>query len=638
MKDQVDTLCDMGIKAAYINSSLNNDVISNLFLNVKSGLYKILYVAPERLETDLFIDLLKNVKVSLIAVDEAHCVSHWGHDFRPSYMQISKVVNAIKERPTIAAFTATATIEVRQDIIKHLNLQAPYVLTTGFNRQNLYFEVIKPDNKFKYILDYLNKNKTSSGIIYCSTRKTVEAVTDKLNAKGFSVTKYHAGLNELERTTNQDDFIYERKQIMVATNAFGMGIDKSNIRFVIHYNMPKNIESYYQEAGRAGRDGINSDCLLLFNASDVVTNKLFLTNNGDSYSDNAYKKLNEMVHYCHTDKCLRNYILNYFGETDNVLDCGYCSNCNNQIELTDITLESQKIMSCIKRMNERFGANLVVDVLRGSHSKKVNELRFNELPTYGIMKDYPSDSIKEIISYLISEEYLQTKGNQYPTLALSQKSSDILLGKLKVSIKRVIDKTTTVKENKQFKSIDQVLFEQLRSLRRELSQEKGIAPFIIFSDASLQDMCKKLPTTDEELLTVSGVGEFKLSKYGRLFLEKIKQYVAENPKEDEDFKIRKNSQQSWVETHELYNQGLSLEEIANKRGFTTSTIEGHLIECLENGLTIDLERFVSPEHETQIIKVVKEIGTAKLKPIKEALPDQITYGAIKLTIYKHHLG
>ncbi|ERJ11957.1 DNA helicase RecQ [Haloplasma contractile] len=648
MKDQVDTLTDMGIKAAYINSTLSSEEFDRVLKNAKSGDYKLIYVAPERLETRSFIDFLEHVNISMVAVDEAHCVSQWGHDFRPSYRRISELIDRLTIRPIIAAYTATATEEVKQDIIKLLNLTDAFVLTTGFNRENLYFEVEKPQNKFRTLRKYLNQHKKESGIIYCSTRKTVESVTDKLNLLGFNATKYHAGVPEHERTANQEDFIYDRKQIMVATNAFGMGIDKSNIRYVVHYNMPKNMEAYYQEAGRAGRDGLESECVLLFSASDIVTNKFLISNMNEQNQEHAYKKLNEMTDYCNTDKCLRSYILIYFGDTDTEKECNHCSNCNNDIELTDITVESQKIMSCVKRMNERYGANIVASVLKGSKAKKVRDFGLEELSTHGIMKEYHADSIKEIISFLIAEDYLGTRGTKYPTLALTTKSKDVLFGNEKVLIKRVIDKHKEEKDSHYVEAYDETLFEKLRSLRTGLSGEQGVPPFVIFSDAALQDMCRKFPKTDNEFLSVSGVGEHKLSKYGQLFMDIIKDYTnahdinVDQYQTTESLETKKKSKstttkESKLETYDLYKEGLSIDEIKTKRGLSQTTIENHLFECFKEGYEIDFDRFINKDFETEIVDVIKEVGGAKLKPIKEALPDEVTYTDIKFTISKYNL-
>lgn len=525
MKDQVDTLCEMGINAGFINSSLSLAEFRKVVANARLGVYKLIYVAPERLGTDSFLELIQSIKISMVAVDEAHCVSQWGHDFRPSYRDIPQMLKNLPKRPVLAAFTATATPLVKDDIIKLLKLNNPFSLVTGFDRENLYFEVLKPENKFNQLLEYLTNVKGKSGIVYASTRKTVDSICERLNKKGYSATRYHAGLSESERSINQEEFIRDRIPVMVATNAFGMGIDKSNISFVIHYNMPKNMESYYQEAGRAGRDGEKADCILFYSAADIVTNKLFIENGSEAGDKTGeYQKLNEIVSYCNTDKCLRAYILGYFGERDMDENCENCGNCNNDVKHTDVTVEAQKIMSCIRRMGERFGSAVVADVLRGSNTEKIRTMGFNTLSTYGIMKEYSKETIKELISFLISEGYIILHGDQYPVLRLNGLAAEVLKGSKIVTIKRVINKQKPAEADKNL-TIDKGLFENLRLIRKKIADQQNVPPFVIFSDATLKDMCRKCPASDEEMLRVSGVGAFKLDKYGQQFLSAIKSYM-----------------------------------------------------------------------------------------------------------------
>lgn len=524
MKDQVDTLCEVGIKAALINSSLSLSEFRNVVANAKMEMYKLIYVAPERLETDIFLELIQSINVSMVAVDESHCVSQWGHDFRPSYMDISKIVGRLPKRPVIAAFTATATPQVKDDIIKLLKLKNPFSLTTGFDRENLYFRVLKPEDKFVQLIKYLNSVKGKSGIVYASTRKTVDSICEKLNKKGYLAAKYHAGLSENERSNNQESFLCDRISVMVATNAFGMGIDKSNVSFVIHYNMPKNMESYYQEAGRAGRDGESAECVLFYSASDIITNK-FLIENGSEDNDKTgdYQKLNEIVAYCNTDRCLRAYILDYFGEKDTKEHCGSCGNCDSDIERTDVTLEAQKILSCIKRMGERFGSVVAADVLRGSNTEKIRALDFDKLTTYGIMREYSKETIKELISFMIAEGYIVSCGDQYPVLRLSGMALEVLKGNKKVTIKRIINKQNTAVDKKA--TVDKGLFDILKVIRKRIADSQNVPPFIVFSDASLNDMCKKFPVCDEDMIRVSGVGSYKLERYGKQFIAAIKSYT-----------------------------------------------------------------------------------------------------------------
>ncbi|MEG1829543.1 MAG: DNA helicase RecQ [Cellulosilyticaceae bacterium] len=638
MKDQVDTLKEYGIAAELINSSLTASEFREVIDNAREGKYKLLYVAPERLETSSFIDLLETLPISMIAVDEAHCVSQWGHDFRPSYTRVARMIKYLPIRPVIAAFTATATELVQRDISSLLELENPYKLITSFDRKNLYFEVQKPSDKFGAVRAYIEGHPGESGIIYCTTRKSVDAVCEKLVHMGIPATKYHAGLGENERSKNQEAFLYDKAPIMVATNAFGMGIDKSNVRFVLHYNMPKNMESYYQEAGRAGRDGEKSECILLFSAQDIMTNRLLIENGQDTESRGVeYQKLNDIVDYCNTDGCLRIYILGYFGE---VLaeKCEDCGNCNNTVESTSITVEAQKIMSCIKRMKEQFGSGIVVDVLKGANTQKIRSMHFEELTTYGIMRDYPKDTIKEIISFLIAEGYIELAGDKYPVLRLGEASYEVLKGMKEVYIKRVLVKQQ-VASGKHL-PVDSTLFEELRRIRAEIASEQHVPPFMIFSDTTLKDMCKKYPTTREKMGQVSGVGEFKLEKYGEAFIVAVVDYIEENQidiTQQDSYEIVQNetkvkTKDSYKLTYDLYLQGKPIREIAKERDLSITTIESHLIQSMTNGLELDYRDFVPEEQENLIVEAIHKCGMAFLKPIKEALPEEVSYTAIKFMV------
>jgi ATP-dependent DNA helicase RecQ len=538
MKDQVGSLNQNGISAAYINSSLNFTQYNKAIQNAKDGKYKIIYIAPERLEAKEFIDFSVAADISMITVDEAHCVSQWGQDFRPSYLKIPEFIGKLKTRPVIAAFTATATSYVREDIISKLGLNDPYVITTGFDRKNLFFSAQKPKNKFFVLKEYVEKNKDKCGIIYCSTRKTVDILCSNLNDLGYATVSYHAGLADEDRRKNQESFIYDKAKIMVATNAFGMGIDKSDISYIIHYNMPKNIESYYQEAGRAGRDGEPAECIILYGGKDVAINRLLIENsngneNLDSETIEAIKEkdrelLKIMTFYCHTNDCLRKYILNYFGEQSPNY-CGNCSNCKTNFEEKDITIEAQMIMSCIKRTGERFGARMIIDILRGSKNQRVVRSGFDNISTYGLMSGVPENAIRDIINYLLLQEYLVVTNDEYPIIQLKQKARDILFGNCSISMKvqkyykdeSRADKTKS-KTDKSDNNIDEELFEKLRSLRSKIAKEQKMPAYIVFSDAALKDMCLRKPRSREEFLQVNGVGLVKLERYGDAFLEEIK--------------------------------------------------------------------------------------------------------------------
>ena len=636
MKDQVDSLTQNGISATFINSSLTTQEYFQALENAKLGMYKIIYVAPERLNSDTFVDLLNCMNISMFAIDEAHCVSQWGHDFRPSYTEIANIILNLKKRPIVVAFTATATELVKKDIINLLKLSNPFTLTTGFDRKNLFFGVETPSDKKKFLLDYLNEHKDMSGIIYCLSRKNVDALYDELTKNGFSVSKYHAGMTDSARESNQNDFVFDKTSIMVATNAFGMGIDKSNIRYVIHYNMPKDLESYYQEAGRGGRDGANAECILLFNRSDIVSNKFLIEkSNSNSTKIVEYQKLNDMVDYCNTDKCLRKYILEYFGESTDYENCNNCSNCNSEIESTDITTDSKKIMSCIKRMKERFGIGLVTDVLKGSKSSKVKSFKFDSLSTYGVMSDYSKETIKELISFLVSENYINCVGDKYPILTLAPACGDVLFNDKPVFIKKKIEK---VKKKSDDVNYNLDLFNILSNVRRNLALELNVPPFVVFSDSTLIQMCMLYPTTLDELYNVSGVGKYKAENYGKFFLHEIQIFMEENHIEKtavasadtiKKIKIPKEKKSekepTKITSYNLYMSGKTIPEIVNLRGLTQATVEKHLIDCYKDGMQIDLEKDIHTQYEKEICNAIHFMKGALLRDIKATLPYEVTY-------------
>lgn len=525
MKDQVDALKTMGVKARLINSSLSNSEYNEALEEIENDECKIIYIAPERLDSMDFVNIIRGKNISQVAIDEAHCVSQWGHDFRVSYKKIPYFINRLDKRPIVTAFTATASNEVREDIINILNLHNPAVYITGFDRENLSINIVKSSSKNKYTLDYVENHKNESGIIYASTRKEVETIYEGLLKRNYSVAKYHAGLSNEARKEYQENFINDDIKIMVATNAFGMGIDKPNIRWVLHYNMPQSIENYYQEIGRAGRDGEDSECVLLFSPGDVHTQK-YLVEVGIENPDRKrvqYKKLQQMVDLVYSNTCYRKNILNYFGETF-LEDCNNCSNCLNEGEVVDKTLDAQKVISCIARMKRSFGATMIIDVLRGSKNKKVLDLGFDTLTTYGIMKNYSNEDLKTFINTLVSHGFLDVVENigprgSFPTIKLNEQSLKVIREEIKVEFKE--DKVT------KSRYVENELYEMLVSLRSEIAKEEGIAPYMVFGDATLKNMASVYATNKEEMLNISGVGQIKYERYGKRFEDIIEKYIEE---------------------------------------------------------------------------------------------------------------
>ena len=546
MKDQVGTLNQAGIHAAFLNSSLTQGQYHTALKYAMQGRYKIIYVAPERLETEGFINFALNsgVKISMLAVDEAHCVSQWGQDFRPSYLKILEFLKKLPYRPVLTAYTATATAEVRDDIMDILNLRDPFVLTTGFDRENLYYAVKRPRDKYRELLSYLKEKEEkmpgSSGIIYCLSRKNVEEVCYQLREDGFSVTRYHAGLSDEERKENQEDFIYDRKQIMVATNAFGMGIDKPDVRFVVHYNMPKNMESYYQEAGRAGRDGDPAECILLYSGKDVVTNQYLIERGQDNQEMEAavwrlvrerdQERLKQMTFYCFTHDCLREYILKYFGEYGKSY-CGNCLNCQTEFEEQDVTREARAMVRCVESSGQRYGVNVILDTLRGASTAKIRQYDMDGNPEYGACAKIPAHRLRQILNYLVLREYLHLTDDGYTIVKLTASSKSLLEEDHTLTMKMPKEQETKKKDKRsrlpksavgELSEEDEPLFQKLRTLRLEIAREEKIPPYMVFSDKTLIHMCILKPGSEEEMLNVTGVGRHKYEKYGKRFIDAVK--------------------------------------------------------------------------------------------------------------------
>ena len=549
MKDQVTSLNDLGVHAAYINSSLTEGQYRKAMEYASYGRYKLIYVAPERLMTESFLELARKIEISMVAVDEAHCISQWGQDFRPSYLKIVDFIEQLPKRPVIAAYTATATKAVKEDILCILGLRQPEVVVTGYDRKNLYFAVEKPKDKLAALLGYLGKHSGKSGIIYCSTRKAVEEIYEALLAQGCPVVRYHAGLSEAERRKSQEAFLYDERPVMVATNAFGMGIDKSNVRFVIHYNMPKNMESYYQEAGRAGRDGEPADCLLLYGGRDVVTNQMFIDNNRDNeelddvtraiVAERDRERLKKMTFYCFTNDCLREYILRYFGEYGSGY-CGNCSNCKTQFEEMDVTEIAKAIVGCVAECRERYGTTVILDTVHGAATVKIRNYHMDENSHYGESSKVPTYRLRQILNFLQVKEYLVVTSDEYAIVKLGKNAAALLNSddekvtmKLPKEQERVkTGKTSGAKKTKMtagsenFTEEETTLFDLLKELRREIAKEEKVPPYIVFSDKTLVHMCLIKPKNKGEMLKVSGVGEFKFEKYGERFLDKIRDSLS----------------------------------------------------------------------------------------------------------------
>ncbi|WP_206197355.1 DNA helicase RecQ [Peribacillus frigoritolerans] len=635
MKDQVDSLDQAGIPATFLNSTLSQTETSARLLDLEAGNYRILYVAPERLESSMFIEQLQRMNISMVAVDEAHCISQWGHDFRPSYLRIKELKTELKSNPVFLALTATATPIVKEDICTSLGIQEQYTTVTGFERGNLSFNVSKGENRYDFIERYIAKNSTESGIIYAATRKEADHIYELLIKGGILAGRYHGGMSDVQRGLQQDLFLRDDILVMVATNAFGMGIDKSNVRYVIHYQLPKNMESYYQEAGRAGRDGLDSECILLYSPQDIRLQRYLIEQSTHQKERQQAElvKLHQMRDYCHTEGCLQAFILNYFGDSE-AEPCGKCSNCMDERTHEDVTKEAQMVLSCMIRMGQRFGKTMISQVLTGSSNKKVIDFKFNELSTYSILKHRTAKEVSEFIDYLTSEQYISITGGQFPVLVVEEKGLEVLKGNAEVLRKEKM-KIAEAAANDE-------LFLQLKALRKQLATEENVPPFVVFSDKSLKDMSAKMPKSLEEFLAVQGVGEAKQERYGEVFIEKITAYLNENPDVQQSVQTmspvkKERKESSHLDTLQLYKEGLNVKEIAEKRELSEITIENHLLRCAKEGLEIDFDDWIPAEYEKQIEDAIRTHGYSLLKPLKESLPDGVTYFMIKAAIVKRQL-
>ncbi|WP_246628307.1 DNA helicase RecQ [Paenibacillus oenotherae] len=660
MKDQVDALGRLGVPAAFLNSSLDAASYRDVIRQTAQGVYKLLYVAPERLDGTMFESFTGQMHISLIAIDEAHCVSQWGHDFRPSYRQLANWIGRLDNRPPVAAFTATATPEVSQDIADMLRLREPNIFVTGFARTNLSLSVVTGTDKRKFLRDYVSQRADQSGIIYTATRKEADEVCDALTRLGISAGKYHGGLGDKERAEAQEQFRFDDIRVMVATNAFGMGIDKPNVRYVVHWQMPGDVESYYQEAGRAGRDGEESECVLMFEPQDVQVQR-FLIERGTSDAERRTIQLNKlytMMHYSRTERCLLQFIVSYFGEAD-VPSCGKCSNCLDQSEKIDMTEDARKALSCVGRLKGRFGISMAAKVLKGSREKRILEFGLDRLSTYGLLRDWAEKDVTDWLYWLVAEGYMRISEGEYPTVSLAAEALPVLEGKVNVLRRRSMSARRRAAEGAAV--ANSPLFEALREWRKETAAREHVPPFMLFFDAALREIADRQPLTTEQLLAVKGVGAAKASRYGSDVIAIVRKFRTDaegagggqaplSSYSDAAATIQRpagggrelqgddgSELSSHLQSLLLLREGYTLKQIAEQRGMTKVTIENHLLRCGEEGEDIDWDAFIPEQHEDLIIRTIVQVGTERLKPIKEALPSDVDYFAIKAVMVKHRL-
>ncbi len=642
MKDQVDAAIENGISAAFLNSSQSTQEMSSVYQQLKNHALDLLYIAPERFAMQSFIETLKTIPISLFAIDEAHCVSEWGHDFRPDYLSLCGLIQNFPHVP-VSAFTATATPKVQKDIIDKTNLRSPLIIRASFNRQNLFYQVKSKVGIESQILGFLKEHEDEPGIIYRTTRDSVFRLTEFLVDKGINALPYHAGLDSEERKRNQEAFSRDKVTVIVATIAFGMGIDKSNVRFVIHADLPKNIEGYYQETGRAGRDGEPANCLLFFGRSDIPKIRYFIDQiTNENERSIAMEKLNKAVKYASHNVCRRRQLLEYFGENYSIDNCGACDICMGNVEKIDITTDSQMIMSAISRTGQYFGIKHIIDVVAGADTKRIRELNHNEIKTYGVGKNKEKKHWHFIVDELLAQEAITQNGGQYPVLVLTKKGTDILLGREKIEgLKREeVQKKPKAFKVSGFESYDEMLFGKLRVLRKRLAEEHMVPPYIIFSDMTLHEMCIYYPSTLNDMRMISGVGDTKLERYGADFTMEITAHLNENPNivipERKSVALPVNTSQPRVKggtiekTYELFKEGLSIKDIAKARNLATSTITGHLESLIRNDRDIEIDRLIDPAKRNTIEELFLTFKTWNTGPIVEHSKGTISYDEAKL--------
>jgi ATP-dependent DNA helicase RecQ len=637
MKDQVDGLTQNGVKAAFLNSTQTSFEQNKIKTQLQKNQLSILYVAPERLMQTSFYEFLKTLPVTLFAIDEAHCISEWGHDFRPEYRMLVRLRTDFPKTP-IAALTATATTRVRGDIIANLKLNQAKQYVASFNRPNLQYEVRPKQSTFEQILQFLEQHKNQSGIIYCQARDTVEEVAEELQQLGFRALPYHAGLDDKTRHTNQEKFIQEDVDIIVATIAFGMGIDKPNVRFVIHHDLPANLERYYQETGRAGRDGLPSTCLLFFGYGDIATIEYFIRQKESEQERNvANQLLKQMISFAESRVCRRKALLEYFGEAWDMQNCENCDNCLVKRNMFDGTVIAQKILSCIFKLEKPFGIVYVTRVLEGSRDKRILQNNHDKLSTYGIVQDYPRQQIKSFIRELIMLGYISESSDEFHTLTLNKTAIPVLKGREKVMLIQPDENLKTIKRSKKFtENYDIRLFEMLRNVRKLIAEDEDVPPYVIFSDVSLQDMCTYFPQNIEQFLQVNGVGRQKMERYGTKFLDVIKQYCQENeiePKQRTNFKRERTSKMHLNGKSQYtiqFKAGKTVEEIAKEKGVKATTVVGHLVDAYLAGADLNISHLVPQQKQEAIKKSFKKNGIERLRPIKDDLGEDYSYDEIRI--------
>lgn len=637
MQDQVVSLFKNGIPAAFLNSSLHFQDIQDVLNNLSD--YKLLYVAPERFADASFVQRLKQIDISFFVIDEAHCISQWGHSFRVEYRKLALLKENFPNKP-IMALTATATPEVENDISQQLLMKNPQIIKGSFDRPNLTIRVNQKINVEKQLIEFIKIQKDRSGIIYASTRKTVDATYHQLQAAGFNVGRYHAGMSDKDRSASQNAFLHDQVQIMVATVAFGMGIHKPDIRFILHLDMPKSIEQYYQEIGRAGRDGLPADCLMLYGAQDMIIYNMFLEQIEDPVIRKHNKfKTDKMYYLCTSNQCRRVELLAYFGEKYPFLECPSCDNCIDDVEMINGTIIAQKILSCVFRLRQNFGIVTVIDVLRGSKNQNIVDRGHDRLSTYGLLAELPAKEVRYYIESLIHMKMLALAEGEYPVLKWTETSNDVVDGKKEVLFKKKIFNEAKAKAKSYEKSpqvilqYDEKIFQSLRELRLEIARKEQVPPFVVFSDRSLQEMALYLPRNQHEFSRINGVGPIKWTKYGDSFVEKIRQLAGDRPVAPSQEKISISPMQivnTVQETVRIYQAGFTIDQIAEKRQLTSRTIINHLVQSIQQGVNLDISPLVTHEKRRAIELVIEEVGSAKLTPIKQKLSDDYTFDEINL--------